>query len=104
MLPPAADVRGAPEPAGRELVPGEREMLHAVGEMHDAYQRRRRSIDPKLVATFDESLMVVDDAIERSRSALVDEPSDLHLQRALGHAYRHKLSLLQRASSPRRAR
>ncbi len=82
-----------------ELFPGEDQLRVAAGELADAYARRRPLLDRELLAAYESNLGIVDDAIERSRAALVDRPADPHLQRALDRAYRHKLALLRRASS-----
>lgn len=89
----------AAEPvAPRELFPGEDQLRDAAGELARAYAQRRPLLDGELLAVYESNLGIVDDAIERSRAALVDRPEDPQLQRALDRAYRHKLALLRRAS------
>ena len=70
-----------------------------ASELTGAFDRRRPLLDRELLAVYDENLDIVDDAIDRSRAALVTRPTDPHLQRVLDRAYRHKLALLRRASS-----
>ena len=89
----------APQPAPSvELFPGEDQLRTAAGELARAYEQRRPLLDRELLAVYESNLGIVDDAIERSRAALVDRPTDPQLQRALDRAYRHKLALLRRAS------
>jgi hypothetical protein len=87
-------------PAGATvLIPGEDELQRAATELAGAFDRRRPLLDRDLLAVYEENLDIVDDAIDRSRAALVSRPEDPHLQRVLDRAYRHKLALLRRASS-----
>jgi hypothetical protein len=83
-----------------ELIPGEGQLRDAAHELALAYERARPLLDRELLAIYESNLGIVDDAIDRSRAALVDRPEDPQLQRALDRAYRHKLALLRRASSP----
>jgi hypothetical protein len=94
---PSPPVDRAPEPS--DLIPGEAQLRGAATELASAYDRRRPLLDRELLAVYEENLGIVDDAIERSRAALVQHPADPHLQRVLDRAYRHKLALLRRASS-----
>ncbi|HWB81542.1 MAG TPA: hypothetical protein VG755_41560 [Nannocystaceae bacterium] len=88
-----------PQPtAPVELFPGEDQLRSAAGELARAYEQRRPLLDRELLAVYESNLGIVDDAIDRSRAALVDRPEDPQLQRALDRAYRHKLALLRRAS------
>jgi len=98
---PSVAPAAAPEPAaqGTILIPGEDELRRAASELAGAFDRRRPLLDRELLAVYDENLDIVDDAIDRSRAALVTRPADPHLQRVLDRAYRHKLALLRRASS-----
>lgn len=84
------------EPAA--LIPDEIQLRAASVELASAYLARRPSLDPSLSTAFDENLGLIDDAITRSRAALREQPDDPGLRRALDRAYRHKLSLLQRAT------
>jgi hypothetical protein len=85
------------------LIPGEAELQRAASELAGAFDRRRPLLDRDLLAVYDENLVIVDEAIDRSRAALVGKPDDPHLQRVLDRAYRHKLALLRRASSGERS-
>ena len=87
-----------PAPAPTELIPGEGQLRSAAGELALAYEQRRPLRDRELLAVYESNLGIVDDAIDRSRAALVDRPEDPQLQRALDRAYRHKLALLRRAA------
>lgn len=87
------------EPAPSDLIPGEAQLRGAALELARAFDSRRPLLDRELLAVYEENLGIVDDAIERSRAALVERPADPNLQRVLDRAYRHKLALLRRASS-----
>ncbi len=81
------------------LMPAEGVLRSAADDLSQAYAQRRSLLDEQLLAVFDDNLALVDDAIERSRSALIEQPEDRHLQRVLRQAYGHKLALLQRATA-----
>lgn len=95
--PAAPSIPRAVEPS--DLIPGESQLRGAATELARAFDSRRALLDRELLAVYDENLGIVDDAIERSRAALVERPADPHLQRVLDRAYRHKLTLLRRASN-----
>lgn len=104
--PPApAPVRVEPvaAPEFTALIPEETNLRAASLALASAYASRRGGLDRTLLATFDDNLGIVDDAIERSRAALTTSPDDPGLQRALDRAYRHKLSLLRRATEVERS-
>lgn len=96
--PAAVPARTASTPAFTALIPEESNLRAASLALASAYASRRGGLDRTLLATFDDNLGIVDDAIERSRAALTTSPDDPGLQRALDRAYRHKLSLLRRAT------
>jgi hypothetical protein len=83
-----------------DLIPAESELRAANKDLTDAYNDQRRLLDESLLAVLDENIGVVDEAIDRSRAALVQRPDDEHLRGMLDRAYRHKLALLRRAVGP----
>ena len=82
------------------LLPAEDDLQAAVTDLERAYRDHRESLDPALLAIYDENLQVVGDAVARSRAALAESPTDPHLQRMLRSAYDQQLSLLSRATAP----
>jgi hypothetical protein len=98
LEPAAVPAFTASTPAFTALIPEESNLRAASLALASAYASRRSGLDRTLLATFDDNLGIVDDAIERSRAALTTSPEDPGLQRALDRAYRHKLSLLRRAT------
>lgn len=82
------------------LLPAEDDLQAAVTDLERAYHAQRDSLDPALLAIYDENLEVVGDAVARSRAALAQSPADPHLQRMLRTAYDQQLSLLSKATAP----
>lgn len=93
--------RSAAPSEAQGLLPAEDDLQAAVTDLERAYRDRRESLDPALLAIYDENLQVVGDAVARSRAALAESPSNPHLQRMLRSAYDQQLSLLSRATAPR---
>lgn len=102
-LPTPVRVEPVAAPEFTALIPEESNLRAASLALASAYASRRGGLDRTLLATFDDNLGIVDDAIERSRAALTTSPDDPGLQRALDRAYRHKLSLLRRATEVERS-
>lgn len=103
--PAAASLVGLPQMPSRTvpqagLLPAEDDLQAAVTDLEQAYRTQRASLDPALLAIYDENLQVVGDAIARSRAALAQRPADPHLQRMLRSAYDQQLALLSRATAP----
>jgi hypothetical protein len=98
VTPAPTPIEPVATPAFTALIPEESNLRAASLALASAYASRRSGLDRTLLATFDDNLGIVDDAIERSRAALTTTPDDPGLQRALDRAYRHKLSLLRRAT------
>lgn len=103
VTPAPARVESIAAPEFTALIPEESNLRAASLALASAYASRRGGLDRTLLATFDDNLGIVDDAIERSRAALTTSPDDPGLQRALDRAYRHKLSLLRRATEVERS-
>ena len=55
-------------------------------------------MSPETLRTVDDNLRVIDEAIERISSALVDDPLNPRLANQLASAYRRQIDLLQRAN------
>ena len=75
------------------------DLEEAAAELTLAFVQRRGLLAQELLAVYDENLGVIDDAIRRSRAALAVEPDDPHLHDVLVQAYRHKLTVLRRATA-----
>jgi hypothetical protein len=65
------------------------EGLEQIAEASDS------PLDPALVATLNENLAVIDNAIEESRTALREDPGSRVVQESLFEAFRRKIALLQ---------
>ena len=73
----------------------ERQYLGAIEELSYAVAERRAAVPESALAMIDQNLRVLDDAIEESRSALWNNPSDRELQSILSTVYQQKVELLQ---------
>lgn len=81
-----------------ELLPAETEYRDAVTLLADAIEEHRGELPGDLAFTYDESVAVVDAAIEDSRAALRKHPDDQHLRRMLDDAYQTKLDLMRQVA------
>ncbi len=73
----------------------ERQYLGAIEELSYAVAERRAAVPESALDMIDQNLRVLDDAIEESRNALWNNPSDRELQSILSTVYQQKVELLQ---------
>jgi hypothetical protein len=73
----------------------EQEFLKTISDLNAAFEMRRESIPGPALKVIEESLRVIDDAIESSRSAVAENPSSMVLQTFLSDTYRQKVELLE---------
>ena len=73
----------------------ERQYLGAIEELSYAVAEHRATVPESALDMIDQNLRVLDDAIEKSRSALRNSPSDRELQSILSTVYQQKVELLQ---------
>ena len=70
----------------------------AVFSLETIFRAQRDTLEPSVFAVVNDNLAVVDEAIERSRSALDAEPESPLLLAVVQDAYQDKLELLDQAS------
>lgn len=79
--------------------PAEEEYEKAIADLQGVLQTRRDQLAPQTVATLEENLRVIDEAIRESRAALAADPNSPELARMLTDTYDAKLNVLRRAVS-----
>jgi hypothetical protein len=104
--------RGGPAPVGTQApmqaTPGfpsalaafrpvEEQYEQAIGELMDVLELHRDRLAPQTVATVEESLRIIDEAIAEARVALARDPASPALARMLAETYNAKLGVLRRA-------
>jgi len=70
----------------------------ARDQLRSSLDQRRDELSPETWSVVMDNLVVIDDAISRIETALVDNPDDGRLNRQLAGAYRRQIDLLQRAT------
>ena len=70
----------------------------ARDQLRASLDQRQDELSPETWSVVMDNLLVIDNAIERIETALVDNPDDGRLNRQLAVAYRHQINLLQRAT------
>lgn len=73
----------------------EKHYLGAIEELSWVVAERRATVPESALEVIDSNLEVLDEAIEDSRTALMQNPSDRELQSILSTVYRKKVELLQ---------
>jgi anti-sigma factor RsiW len=73
----------------------ERQYLGAIEELSWVVAERRGTVPESALKLIDSNLKVLDEAIEESRTALMQNPSDRELQSMLSTVYQRKVELLQ---------
>ncbi len=86
-----------PDPAPTAEIAWDAQMRAASAELRGALEARRADLDPATLATVEQNLAVIDDAIAETRAALDADPEDRRLRQALDRANEQKISLLRRA-------
>ncbi|GBD33600.1 hypothetical protein HRbin33_02595 [bacterium HR33] len=98
-----------PEPAGRDRPPAALVVAGtggeaAISDLERILDSERGRLDSGTVRVLEESLQVIDQAIEEARRALAADPSSLYLNHHLAQTMRLKMDLLRRSVVLARAR
>ena len=72
--------------------------LRSIGELGTVLQSQKSVLRPETVATVENSLLVIDAAIDEARKALMTDPGNETLVDLLKASYERKLDLLRRAA------
>ena len=76
----------------------EEEYVRAADALRDALETRRAQLSPSTMDEIDRNLQIIDDAIERTRVALRQDPASQELAEFHVAMHERKLSLLQAAA------
>lgn len=87
------------EAAVRAIQRAERDYLEAIQVLSDIVDRRKPSLDPRLVRELDVNLKAINANIEATRKAYYAHPSDPYLAQYMLTAYGKKVELLQDLAS-----
>lgn len=93
---PTADA-ARPTSALAAFRPTEREYLGALETLEGELAARRDQLSPQTIATIEENLRIIDQAIAETRDALESDPGNAELPLLLSGVYRKKVELLQSA-------
>jgi hypothetical protein len=77
----------------------DREFAGAVEDLQRLLAEGRHRLDPQTIRILEQNLATIDAAIEQSRAALADDPSNTFLNNHLAAAQQRKLALLRRATA-----
>ena len=77
--------------------PAEAEYLRTADELTAMLEAQRDVLAPETVATIEENLRIIDQAITEARTALLADPQNRELSDMLSGVYRRKVELLQSA-------
>jgi hypothetical protein len=95
-LPVTADARATGlESAMRAVRRAEQEYLQAIQLLGEIVDRRKPSLDPRMVREMERNLRAIDAGIEATRKAYYERPSDPELAQYMLAAYSKKVELLQ---------
>jgi len=95
-LPVSADARSAGlESAMRAVRRAEQEYLQAIQLLGEIVDRRKPSLDPRMVQEMERNLKAIDASIEATRRAYYERPTDPELAQYMLAAYSKKVELLQ---------
>lgn len=72
--------------------------LAAVEDLSRSLAERRAELAPETVVAIERSLRIVDQALAEAREALARDPGNAELSDLVAAAYRHKLTVLRRAT------
>jgi anti-sigma factor RsiW len=71
----------------------------AVADLQRALDKGRGHLDPATIAVVQQSLLIIDRALDQARQAVVDDPGNSYLTSHLVETRRKKLDLLRRAAA-----
>lgn len=91
---PATGTEARPTTALAAFRPAEAEFQNTVSGLQAELEARRGSLSPETVATIEENLEIIDQAIAEATAALEADPSSAALSRHLSGVYRQKVDLL----------
>ncbi len=97
-LRPAAQ-RTTLEDALRSIERAEQEYTDAIRVLSDMVDRRKGTMDPRLVAELEANLRAIDESIAATRKAYHEHPTDAELAHYMLAAYSMKVELLQEITS-----
>lgn len=86
-----------PNAALASFQPVEAEYEKAISDLQAVLDTKREQLAPQTVATLEENLRIIDEAIRESREALAADPNSPELARMLSDTYDAKLNVLRRA-------
>lgn len=106
---PFTDVSHAAAPRSEEMTPqqydlframqkiqrAERDYVDAIKVLSTAVNKRKSTLDPRLVAAFEKNLTIVDRTIAQTRKASRDHPGDPEIAQYMLLAYAKKVELLR---------
>lgn len=97
VVPPASDQAGtgSVEVFADELTQAMTHYQKAIAELEAITKNNNGALDPKLAATLQQNLVVIDGAITESRTALERDPASLPARESLLEALQRKVSVLQ---------
>ena len=90
--------KGGKLPPPPELVAVDMSYINTVDELSKSLDRQRAKMPSATVSAVDQSLGVIDTAIDETRKALFSEPSNQAIADILAANYQRKVELLQRAT------
>ena len=73
----------------------------AIASLEKVLEKEKAGFNPDTLAVIEKSLKEIDDAIERSREALLKDPDNIEANRAMLAAYRQKMDFLFELVGPR---
>jgi hypothetical protein len=96
---PAALTSAAPGAAALPPTLGAAEQTfeRAAADLRAAFEARKSQLKPKTVATVEENLVIIDDAIRRARAALEADPGNSELNAMVNATWQKKVELLEKA-------
>lgn len=77
----------------------EADYTRVAGELERSLDAQRSTLSPAAIASIEESLRVIDEAIREARAALERDPGDQRLVDILSTTYEQKLDLLKRTAT-----
>jgi hypothetical protein len=87
------------EGAMRAIRKAEQDYIDAIGMLSDIADKRKPTLDPRLVLELERNLKAIDESIEAARKAYYSHPSDPYLAQYMLTSYSRKVELLQEITS-----
>jgi len=87
------------ESAMRSIARAEKEYEQAIRLLSDIVEKRKATLDPRLVAELEKNLKAIDENIAATRKAFRENPSDPEYALYMLAAYARKVDLLQEVAS-----